>query len=130
MIADCAMSIFVSMPDEMPDSCSRESSRLSIRSSWCARFAFADDARQVKVAVNAMPPMNNDNGRRVDSLMMPEPDCDATPTPASAIPDEVQMNCDRLSIVFEIIERSFYSVESTATISSIVTTARPPLIIS
>ena len=66
-----------------------------------------------------MPPMNNDNGRRVDSLMIPVPDCDATPTPASAIPDEVQMNCDRLSIVFEIIERPFYSAESSVAVSPV-----------
>ena len=101
---DSASSILVSKPTPplvpflLPSCFSIESSLRSISFNRYCNSDFADDVRHVNAAVNAMPPMNNDSGRSVESLMMPELDCDATPTPARAMPEDVQTNCEILSI--------------------------------
>ena len=99
---DSAVSIRVSKPSSFVGVLSLclsiESSLRSMSFSRYCNSDLADDVRQVSAAVKAIPPMNKDNGRSVPSLMMPVSDCDATPTPASAMPDDVHMNCDMLSI--------------------------------
>ena len=79
-------------------------------SSFLVSSFFREAARQVKAVVTMMPPRKSDNGSNVDSSMMPVPDA-ASPSDATPIPVEVQMNCDSISIV--LIIRTFYFVEAT-----------------
>lgn len=123
---DSAVSMRVSMPTSLvgalPLRFSIESSLRSMSFSRYCNSDLADDVRHVSMAVNAIPPINKDNGRSVPSLMMLVPDCDATPTPASAMPDDVHMNCDMLSIELCII-KAILLVRINLTLLFVLTTA-------